>query len=141
MRKPILLLLIALGCSQAKAEWQAVASGVNSSGYADTGSIRRDGASAVMRVLIDYEKPPFDGNNLPYRSLTMRNEYDCDIARFRVLDIASHSENMGGGEQPYTTSEPGEWEPVSLTSIQKDLWKLACKKTALPDISVPPPGK
>lgn len=113
-------------------KWQQVVTGASSTGYADAGSIQRSGATASMQVLIDYPKPPFDGNNLPYRSLTMRNEYHCEEARFRVLSIASHTSNMGHGERPYTSDEAGEWEAVTNASIQKELWKLACAKAALP---------
>jgi hypothetical protein len=132
MRKSILIPLLVIACGTAQAEWRPVASAVNSTGYADADSIRRSGVSATMRVLIDYLKPPFDGNNLPYRSLTMQNEYHCEEARFRVLSITSHAGNMGRGDRPYTTDEVGEWEVVTNASIQKEMWKLACSKAALP---------
>ena len=140
MRKYILAPLFAIACaahgangaSAAEEKWQQVVTGANSTGYADTDSIQRSGAIASMRVLVDYPKPPFDGNNLRYRSLTMRNEYHCEEARFRVLSIASHTGNMGRGERPYTSDETGEWEAVPNASIQKELWKLACAKATLP---------
>jgi hypothetical protein len=132
MRKYILLPLLAIACGAAHGEWQPAATGANSTAYTDAASIRRHGATARMRVLIDFARPPFDGNNLPYRSLTMENEYQCDEGRLRVLSIASHADGMGRGERPYTSDEVGEWEAITDTSIQKDLWKQACAKTALP---------
>lgn len=143
MRKYILVPLLALTCGTAQAagaqnapradeKWQQVVSGVNSTGYADADNIQRSGAIATMQVLIDYPKPPFDGNNLPYRSLTMKNEYQCEEGRFRVLSIASHAANMGRGERPFTSDEASEWEVVTNASIQKELWKLACVKSTLP---------
>lgn len=117
--------------------WQQVVRGANSTAYADVESIERSAPLATMQALIDYQKPPFDGNNLPYRSLTMRNEYHCEEGRFRTLSITSHAGNMGSGERPYTTDEAGEWITVSKTSIQGDLWKLACAKTTLPEKTLP----
>lgn len=118
--------LLALAAGPALGEWRQVVSAANSTAYADPTSIRRGAAAATMRVLIDYRKPPFDGNNLPYLSLTMRNEYSCGDGRFRVLEITSHAGPMGSGERPFTTDEPGAWEIVSPHTVQQDLLKLAC---------------
>lgn len=106
--------------------WRRVASGVNVTAYADVDSVIRDGPLVSLRALLDFAKPPFDGNNLPYLSLTMRNEYRCDERRYRSLSITSHAGHMASGERPYTTDEPGAWEAVRSTSIQKDLFELAC---------------
>lgn len=110
--------------------WRRVAGGANVTAYADIDSLRRNGPLVSLRALLDFAKPPFDGNNLPYLSLTMRNEYDCGEKRFRTLSITSHAGHMGSGERPYTTSEPSEWETVRATAIQNDLWKLACAASA-----------
>lgn len=111
--------------------WQRVAAGANVTAYADIDSVRRNGPLVSLRALLDFAKPPFDGNNLPYLSLTMRNEYHCGEKRYRSLSITSHAGHMASGERPYTTEEPGAWEPVRDTSIQKDLFELAC--AAQPD--------
>ncbi len=132
MRAVILMLLLTAASDIAVADWEPVASGANATGYVDRSSIRKSADSVTMQVLIDYQKPPFDGNNLPYLSLTMRNEYHCAEQRFRVLTINSHTEHMGQGEQPYKTNEPSEWEPVPTTSIQKMMWSIACEKSVAP---------
>lgn len=116
----------AVAAAPVQAEWQPVVNAANSVAYADPASIRRSETSATMHVLIDYAKPPFDGNNLPYLSLTMRNEYRCTDSHYRVLTITSHAGNMGRGERPYTSDEPGEWEAVSPRTVQGDLMKVAC---------------
>jgi hypothetical protein len=128
MRSIISILLLTVISNQALAGWEKVADGVNSTGYADRASIQKSAASVIMQVLIDYQKPPFDGNNLPYLSLTMRNEYHCSNRQFRVLIITSHAGHMGNGAQPYKTDEPSEWEMVPTTSIQNALWEIACGK-------------
>jgi hypothetical protein len=128
VRKFISALFLTAICGDVLAEWDKVASGANSTGYVDRASIRKSDTSVTMQVLIDYQKPPFDGNNLPYLSLTMRNEYHCSNRQFRVLLITSHTGNMGNGAQPYKTDEPSEWETVPSTSIQKAFWEIACGK-------------
>jgi hypothetical protein len=126
MRNIILILLLATVSLGAAAQWREVGSGANSTSYVDPDTIRRSGDRTAMAVLIDFQKPPFDGNNLPYLSLTMQNEYDCAHTQFRVLAIVSHAANMGHGEQLYRTDEPSDWEPVASGTVQKDLWKAAC---------------
>lgn len=129
VRRILPALLLTSISAVAQPQWQEVVRGASSTAYADIDSIRRSDTTATTRILIDYRKPPFDGNNLPYLSLTMRNEYRCDTAQFRVLAINSHSGHMGLGEQPFRSTEPTEWETVSPNTIQQDLWKVACGKT------------
>ncbi|MDB6062807.1 MAG: hypothetical protein JWM78_2910, partial [Verrucomicrobiaceae bacterium] len=97
-------------------------------GYADLDTLRKTGNNAALWILVDFEKPPFDGNNLRYLSLKMHNEYDCERAQFRVLSMTSYSEKMARGEQRYKSDEAGEWESISPKTIQKKLWEVACGK-------------
>jgi len=126
MRGVILILLLATATLGVAAQWRKVGEGANSTSYVDPDTVRKSGNQTSMAVLIDFQKPPFDGNNLRYSSLTMQSEYDCTQKQFRVLAIASHTGNMGRGERPYQTSEPSDWEPVALGTVQKDLWEAAC---------------
>jgi hypothetical protein len=81
-----------------------------------------------MNVLVDYIKVPFDGNNLPYLSLTMKSEYNCATQQFRTVHITSHSGHMGAGDRPFTSAEADAWQPVLPKHNQEALWKAACGK-------------
>ncbi|MFT3930711.1 MAG: hypothetical protein QM709_10500 [Spongiibacteraceae bacterium] len=110
------------------AEWKSVAKTYQSVGYVDLNSVQQRGDITSMNVLIDYEKPPFDGNNLSYRSLTLRSEYNCATQQFRTIKLTSHIGNMATGHKPYHSDEPSEWQAVSPASIQNAFWKTACAK-------------
>lgn len=114
--------------SIASAEWKEVTRTYQSTGYIDPDSIEKQGDTVSIKALIDYRKPPFDGNNLSYRSLTLISEYHCVNKQFRTLVLTSHLGNMASGHKPFHSDEPGEWHSIPATSIQGAFWKEACEK-------------
>ena len=124
-----LLGFLLVGISEiAFADWQQITKTYQSTGYVDRSSIQKKGDVTSMNVLIDYEKPPFDGNNLSYRSLTLSSEYNCTTNQFRILKLTSHLKNMATGPKPYHSDEPSEWHAVPTTSVQNGFLKVACEK-------------
>lgn len=125
----LLMALLSLLCScTAFAEWKKIVTTYNPSAYADLATLQRNGNLANMWVLIDYKKVPFDGNNLPYRSLKMHVEYNCVTTEFRFLELASFEGQMATGRSPYAAIEPGAWQTAAPEGIQHPLWETACKK-------------
>lgn len=55
-------------------------------------------------------------------------EYDCDEERSRLLTMAYHSGNMGGGDVVARTSIKHAWEPVPEDSSFRFKMNLACGK-------------
>jgi len=109
-------------------DWKKITTGFRSTAYADIESIRKNGDITAMNVLIDFEKAPFDGNNLPYLSLKMAAEYNCRERQFRAVEVVSHEGRMATGNTPYTSEQPGNWESIPDKSLQKALWETACGK-------------
>lgn len=114
------------GTGAAFADWKPISKTYQSVGYADLDSIQKSGDITSMKILIDYEQPPFDGNNLSYRSLTLTVEYHCTTKQFRTLKLTSYLGRMATGQKPYHSEEPNEWQPVPASSIQDSFWKTAC---------------
>lgn len=127
--KSISVFLLAVASSAAVGEWTKITKGYQSTSYADLGSLKKTGDIASLQVLVDYVKVPFDGNNLPYRSLKMTSEYNCTTKQFRTVHITSYSGQMATGDKPYTSSEPDEWQPILPRHNQDALWKTACEKS------------
>lgn len=117
-----------LSAATAFADWKEITKTYQSVGYIDPDSIEKHGDVTSMKVLIDYQKPPFDGNNLSYRSLTLMSEYHCVNKQFRTLLLTSHVGNMATGQKPYHSDEASEWHSIPPTSIQKIFWEKACGK-------------
>jgi hypothetical protein len=130
--KSISILLLMAASSAAFADWTKVTTGYQSTSYADLSSLQKTGDVVSMNVLVDYVKVPFDGNNLPYLSLTMQGEYNCATQQFRTTHITSHSDHMGAGDRPYTSSEADAWQPVLPKHNQEALLKAACGKSLTP---------
>lgn len=128
MRNVLLSLAMLTACNPAFAEWSKVSGTHNKTTYADLETRQKIGDIATMWVLVNFDKAPFDGNNLPYLSLKMNVEYQCVATQFRVLKLTSFAGHMATGKQPYTSVDPGEWQAVPPGTIQKPLWDVACKK-------------
>lgn len=110
------------------AEWKPITKTYQSVGYVDVSSIQKHGDITSMNTLIDYAKPPFDGNNLSYKSLTLNSEYNCTTKQFRTLKLTSYLGNMATGQKPYSSDESSEWQAVPASTIQEGFWKTACGK-------------
>ena len=126
MRKVASTLLLLIASAPALADWSKIITSANSTGYADLHSLQKNGAISAMQILIDFKKPPFDGNNLPYLSLKMEMEYDCAANKFRALKTTSFADHMATGSSPYTSFEPDVWKTPTSASIQKTFWDIAC---------------
>lgn len=125
--KRLAQLALLMTCSEgALADWKKLVTTYNAVGYADLSTLRRNGELATLEVLIDYERPPFDGNNLRYLSLRMTTEYHCRTKQFRALTLASFTGRMGSGSRPYVSHEPDRWQPVLPRHLQEPFWKAAC---------------
>ena len=127
-RQRVVAFLLIASINTAFADWSKVTTSYQSTSYADLNSIKVNGNMATMDALIDYNKVPFDGNNLPYLSVKMRAEYNCATKQFRTLKLTSYSGHMASGEQPYTSAEPTEWQTVLTKYTQDAFWETACKK-------------
>lgn len=126
MRRAALITLLAVASSGAAAQWVEVGSNDNTTIYADPATIRKAGDLVKMWHLIDYTKARGIDGLKPYMSARALDEYDCKLARTRMLSIAVHSGNMGEGEVLGTSTDPGKWQPVLPDSLVETLWAFAC---------------
>jgi len=91
--------------------------------YADFSSMTRFDNKVKMWVLNDYKKVEylFAEKVLSYRHLL---EYDCFRNRTRLLQISSHSGNMGTGKVVDKTTKVMPWIPLFYRT--KKNWEYAC---------------
>jgi len=122
MRKTIFMMLLAVVSSSATAEWVEVSKSETVTVYADPATIRKAGDMVKMWTLSDY-KTPDDVQNM---SRVYQHEYDCKEGQIRLLYMALHSGNMGGGAADVVLSYPTDWTPVPPGSTNDVLLKFAC---------------
>lgn len=127
MHKIILMVLLAVVSSSAMAEWVKVtASIVGISGdltaYADPVIVPKYSDRVKMWEMYDSKR-----SNSSNTSSKKRVEYDCKKNQFRQLQATYYSEGMGKGAVLMSTSDPRQWEPILSGTVNKEMWKFACK--------------
>ncbi|MDO8464885.1 MAG: hypothetical protein Q7S46_06480 [Gallionella sp.] len=123
----ILMTLLAVASSSAMAEWVKVTtSNIGISGditaYADTVIIPKYSDRVKMWEMYDSKR--FNSSNT---SSKKRVEYDCRKGQARQLQATYYSEGMGKGAVLMSVSDPGQWEPILSGTVNKEMWKFACK--------------
>ena len=132
MTRLLLIILLFLNSAPAYAEWVKVSEGDEAEKnvynvYVDPATIRRNSNLVKMRQFYDYKTvQTVAGDSL--LSFKRYNEYDCAEARTRMLAYTWFSGNMGTGHVVYSTPDEQQWEPVVQGSINRALWRVACRK-------------
>lgn len=127
MRRAILLLLLTVLSGGAAAEWVAIAKLEEGRLYVDPATIRKDGNTATIGTLFDLNKPFInEANDKPQSSQKSRTEYDCKGKRWRMLEYAWFSGNMGNGRMVEQFSDTYKFVPIAPDSAAEILWKIAC---------------
>lgn len=131
MRKVILMLLLAMLASNARAGWVTI--GENKilafTAYADPNieASIKNGDKVKMWKMYDY-KSAQEASGYKFLSTKFQNEYDCRGAQSRILANTTYAVNMGAGEAVFTQSDIDNWQPVIPDSLDEAMWKFACKK-------------
>ena len=128
MKRLLLITLLVLSSGPAYAEWMSL--GASDSGttvYADPATMRREGDLVKMLVLFDFKTKQTKAD-VSYLSAKAQMEYDCAEQRFEGLAVMYFSGNMGSGNLLDRSSAKGKWLPVSPSSLDQGLWKVACGK-------------
>lgn len=119
----IILLLLS---SSAWAGWKSIGEDDTRTSYADRDRIIRNGNTAKMWTLLDYNA--FQRMvEVGYFSQKVQAEYDCKEKKFRGLTLSLHAEHMGEGKIIYADESPHDWEAVDAGTMNETLWKIACK--------------
>jgi hypothetical protein len=125
----LLITLLVLSSGPVYAGWE-LTSGDDETGltvYVDPDTIRRKGSLVKMWQLYDYKTVQTVAGDL-LLSFKRYNEYDCAEERTRMLAYTWFSGNMGSGDVVYSTPDEQQWEPVVQGSINRALWRVACRK-------------
>ena len=128
MHKAILMILLAVVCTSAMAEWVEVAESEAGTfiAYAESATIQKTDNIVHMWVLIDYKTAQTNASK-PYMSKLGIRKYDCKEKQNLATIKTLHSKNIGVGNYVgIIGSRP--WLPVSPGTTTELFWKLACGK-------------
>ena len=130
MYKIILLMLLAILSSGAKAEWVKINSHENLTTYVDPATIKNVGKIVQMLGIVDLKESRKDQDGKSFLSAKGLQEYDCKGEQARKIALTLYSGNMGAGEVVHTYADADKWKWTQVTpgSIAETMWKTACKK-------------
>jgi len=128
MRNVIFMMLLAVVSNSATAEWSAVRQNAFDRDYIDRDSIRRNGETAYMSNLVNFDRVEVLGNGQRYLSMQLRRKYDCKNRQSQIIQVSWYAENMGLGPMVAKDDHPYNWVLYESTVPTQLLWKIACGK-------------
>ena len=128
MKKLILFLILTFTILNVHAKWVNVATDEEADVYVKTDSIKRKGYTGTFWEMIDY-KSTQTADGIPYLSLKMKSEVNCDTEENRILFMAPYSENMGYGKSLEHVKNPNKsFSTIVPDTIAHTVFKFVCGK-------------
>lgn len=115
------------GASLAAAEWARVGGTHKYDRYVDTTTIGLSGEKATLWTLRDFRVERAIPRG-PYRSLTIKRQYDCSQRKGRPLHIRYYPQGMARGRVLYAAPATREWSRVVPGSDDDAEMKVACRQ-------------
>ncbi len=122
-----LLLCSSQGASLAAAEWVRVGGTHKYDRYADVTTIGVSGLNATLWTLRDFRVERAIPRG-PYRSLTIKRQYDCRQRKSRPLHIRYYPKVMAQGPVLYAAPATRQWSRVVPGSDDDAEMKVACRQ-------------
>lgn len=122
------MLLVAVTCGPAAADWVKVTSNEESVFYLDSSVSKKVGANVMIWVLRDHTSTRY-GAAGPYLSSKDQIEVDCSAGRIRKIYSADHPQPMGLGKFVHSEHGPMSWNVASPGSIIKRIVNIACMRS------------
>ncbi|MFO0995309.1 MAG: hypothetical protein U1F33_01400 [Alphaproteobacteria bacterium] len=129
MRAVLIVVLLLLSTSSARAEWVKVseAGGTQAADiYLDPATIRINGEKRKVWSLWDFKVEQKSGAK-KYRSALEQREYDCREEQTRMTSFIWYAGQMGSGSVIHSESSLTRWEPVVPGSIGETSLNILCK--------------
>jgi len=122
-----LFVLAALGVTMAGSEWVRVGGTHKYDRYVDMTTIGRSGHKATLWTLLDFRVERAIPRG-PYRSLTIKRQYDCSQKKSRPLRARYYPDGMAQGLVLYAAPATREWSRVVPGSDDDAEMKVACRQ-------------
>ena len=116
-----------LRANLAAAEWARVGGTHKYDRYVDMTTIGVSGQKATLWTLRDFRVERAIPRG-PYRSLTIKRQYDCSQRKSRPLHIRYYPQGMAQGRVLYAAPATREWSRVVPGSDDDAEMKVACRQ-------------
>lgn len=125
MKRLVLATLIATSVASATAEWRSTVENSSAVHYIDTETIHKVGQRRKFWSITDFKEQQNGG----IYSILVRQEYDCEEEKSRILYMATFSEKMAGNgriaDKTFTENEM-KWEEIPPDTVARKKFKAIC---------------
>ncbi|MEO8545329.1 MAG: surface-adhesin E family protein [Burkholderiaceae bacterium] len=114
----------------ALADWTKVSTSDDGkvTSYADTNTLLVLGAKVQLLTMTDYQEVQTISAEQKFKSAKMQDEFNCDDATGRHLNLSAMSDNMGKGSTVAAEMKPAPTRQIKLDSPDGDMLKFVCAK-------------
>lgn len=113
----------------AATEWVRVGGTHKYDRYVDVTTIGVSGSKVTLWTLRDFRVERVIPRG-PYRSLTIKRQYDCSQRKSRPLQIRYYPQAMARGRMLYAAPATREWSRVGPVSDDNAEMKVACRQSS-----------
>ncbi len=122
---------VLVACSTAAmADWVKVAESMQGKvrHYIDPATLRKAGSLTQVVTLVDYQEPQVISDTQRFRSVKMRDEFNCAERTGRHLSLVALADTMGTGPVVATEEMPAPMRAIAAGSADEDMWRHVCGK-------------
>lgn len=123
----VIVLMATTSVSVEATEWVKVGGTHKYDRYVDMTTIGPSGGKATLWTLRDLRVERAIRNG-PYRSITIKRQYDCGQQKSRPLQVRYYLEAMAQGSLLYAAPATREWSRVIPGSDDAAEMKVACRR-------------
>lgn len=123
----VIVVMAATGVSVEATEWVKVGGTHKYDRYVDMTTIGPSETKATLWTLRDLRVERAIRNG-PYRSITIKRQYDCEQQQSRPLHVRYYRAAMGQGPVLYAAQATREWSRVIPGSDDESEMKVACRR-------------
>ena len=99
--------------------------------YIDRETLQLNGDRASAWSLWNFNNPRNNSFDESYRSVLIKNEYDCKRKTVRVVEVVEYAAPMAQGDALRTHSDPEHQEDeLPPGSVGESIFKIACPRTS-----------
>ena len=122
--------LLTLASASAQADWVRVTRSDDgkSSTYADPDTLQTLGTRVQLMTLTDYQEAQVISADKKFMSVTMKDEFNCDNASGRHLNLTAMSDNMGKGSTVAVEMKPAPLRQIRESTADADMLRFACQR-------------
>jgi len=126
MKKTLLLSMLLIVSPVYADTWVRYAQTDDASLYFEKHRVIKMGSTAMIWDLHDLKTSALDSNGKIYRSVLNATEYNCRLAKYRLISVQRLDGAMGSGSVVSEVNEASAWQEAESSATADKLLREAC---------------